>query len=198
MPGQYGTLGTPASGNTPGGRELAAAWTDANGNLWLFGGAAVDANGTQGSLNDLWEYDLAGKPPVRPPSPAPTPTFSLAAGSYNSAQTVTISDQTTGATIYYATNGTTPNANSSIYSAPIPVPTTETGRGRRSSHWKCSECDRISHLHNQPSTRGYANLQRARRDVLVCADGDDPGYNGRRDHLLHHQRNYADDKFNGL
>jgi N-acetylneuraminic acid mutarotase len=126
VPGQYGTLGTPASGNTPGGRELAAAWTDANGNLWLFGGAAVDANGTQGSLNDLWEYDLAGKPPVRPPSPAPTPTFSLAAGSYNSAQTVTISDQTTGATIYYATNGTTPNANSSIYSAPIPVPTTET------------------------------------------------------------------------
>ena len=69
---------------------------------------------------------MAGKPPVRPPSPAPTPTFSLAAGSYNSAQTVTISDQTTGATIYYATNGTTPNANSSIYSAPIPVPTTET------------------------------------------------------------------------
>jgi N-acetylneuraminic acid mutarotase len=124
--GQYGTLGTPAPVNTPGGRESGAAWTDANGNLWLFGGAAVDGNGTQGSLNDLWEYDLAGSPPVRPPSPAPTPAFSPAAGSYNSAQTVTISDQTAGATIYYTTNGTTPNANSPIYSAPIPVPTSET------------------------------------------------------------------------
>ena len=36
--GVYGTLGTAASGNTPGGREYALSWTDSNGNLWLFGG----------------------------------------------------------------------------------------------------------------------------------------------------------------
>ena len=40
--------------------------------------------------------------------PAATPTFSPAAGTYSSAQKVTISDGTTGATIYYTTNGTTP------------------------------------------------------------------------------------------
>jgi len=35
--GIYGTQGTAASTNMPGGRQEAAAWADANGNLWLFG-----------------------------------------------------------------------------------------------------------------------------------------------------------------
>ena len=39
-----------------------------------------------------------------------TPTFSPAAGSYSSAQTVTITSSTSGATICYTTNGTTPAA----------------------------------------------------------------------------------------
>ena len=37
-----------------------------------------------------------------------TPTLSQAAGSYTGTQTVTISDATSGATIYYTTNGSTP------------------------------------------------------------------------------------------
>ena len=37
-----------------------------------------------------------------------TPAISPAAGSYGSPLTVTISDTTPGATIYYTTNGTTP------------------------------------------------------------------------------------------
>jgi N-acetylneuraminic acid mutarotase len=125
VPGEYGTLGSAATGNTPGGREDSAAWTDTSGNFWLFGGGSFDAQGRQGTLNDLWEYALAGPPTVRPPSPAATPSFSLAAGTYGSAQTVTISDQTAGATIYYTTNGTAPNAYSAIYGAPIPVSNSE-------------------------------------------------------------------------
>ncbi len=125
-PGQYGTLGVPASGNTPGGRHGAAGWTDADGNLWLFGGSAFDAQGTQGTLNDLWEYTLGGTPVVAPPTPAAAPQFSLAAGTYNSAQTLAITDGTAGATIYYTTNGTVPNSGSSVYSATISVLTSET------------------------------------------------------------------------
>ena len=55
-----------------------------------------------------------------------TPTFSPAAGAYSSAQSVTISDATSSATIYYTTNGTTPTTSSTQYSGPITVSTTET------------------------------------------------------------------------
>ena len=57
---------------------------------------------------------------------AATPTFSPAAGTYTSTQSVTISDSTPGATIYYTTNGTTPTTSSSVYSGPIAVSSTET------------------------------------------------------------------------
>ena len=57
QPGVYGTFGTSAAGNTPGGREGAAAWTDRNGHLWLFGGLGNDAYGGLGYLNDLWEFN---------------------------------------------------------------------------------------------------------------------------------------------
>jgi N-acetylneuraminic acid mutarotase len=55
-PGVYGTLGTAASGNIPGARFGAVAWTDGSGNFWLFGGHGYDSTGTVGSLNDLWRY----------------------------------------------------------------------------------------------------------------------------------------------
>jgi len=54
--GTYGTLGTPASGSTPGGRSDLFSWTDPSGNFWLFGGFGYDSTVTQVELNDLWEY----------------------------------------------------------------------------------------------------------------------------------------------
>jgi hypothetical protein len=54
--GVYGTRGIAASTNIPGGRASAVSWSDASGNLWLFGGSGYDSTGTEGTLNDLWEY----------------------------------------------------------------------------------------------------------------------------------------------
>ena len=55
--GVYGTMGTAASTNIPGGRYFAMSWSDTSSNLWLFGGAGFDSTGTSGTLNDLWRFD---------------------------------------------------------------------------------------------------------------------------------------------
>ncbi len=54
--GTYGTQGTAAAANTPGARDYSVGWTDASGNLWLFGGEGFDSTDTFGGLNDLWEF----------------------------------------------------------------------------------------------------------------------------------------------
>ena len=49
------------------------------------------------------------------------PVFTPTAGTYSTDQSVSISDQSSGATIHYTTDGSTPTAASSVYSSPIPV-----------------------------------------------------------------------------
>jgi N-acetylneuraminic acid mutarotase len=61
QPGAYGTLGTAAAGNIPGSREDATTWADNSGNIWLFAGYGFDANGVEGALNDLWEFNHSTK-----------------------------------------------------------------------------------------------------------------------------------------
>ncbi|MCX7029616.1 MAG: chitobiase/beta-hexosaminidase C-terminal domain-containing protein [Spirochaetes bacterium] len=61
------------------------------------------------------------------PSPGPdletvaTPQFTPAAGAYVTDENVTITCPTSGATIYYTTDGSTPNTSSSVFSTPIAV-----------------------------------------------------------------------------
>jgi N-acetylneuraminic acid mutarotase len=57
--GDYGTIQQSDETNSPGSRFEASTWTDADGNLWLFGGLGEDATGKNGSLNDLWKYDVS-------------------------------------------------------------------------------------------------------------------------------------------
>jgi hypothetical protein len=54
--GVWGTQGTAAANNIPGPRQAGAAWSDASGSAWLFGGAGYDATLQGGFLNDLWKY----------------------------------------------------------------------------------------------------------------------------------------------
>lgn len=57
--------------------------------------------------------------------PVALPVFSVPSGNYTSTQTVTISDATPNAMIYYAINSGTPSSSSTPYSGPIKVSQTE-------------------------------------------------------------------------
>mgnify|MGYP006289257199 CR=1 FL=1 len=56
--GVYGTKGTAASGNKPGGRYASFVGKDSEGNFWIFGGFGIDSEGGSPEyLNDLWKFD---------------------------------------------------------------------------------------------------------------------------------------------
>ncbi|MCL2659521.1 MAG: kelch motif-containing protein, partial [Acidobacteriaceae bacterium] len=69
--GWYVTAGAANAANLPGSRSGARSWTDASGNLWIFGGYGWDAAAAaypapyntpaQSWLNDLWKYDASGQ-----------------------------------------------------------------------------------------------------------------------------------------
>jgi len=54
--GVYGTLGTAAAANVPGGRQASTSWVDASGNFWVFGGYNLSPTGQPNAFNDLWEF----------------------------------------------------------------------------------------------------------------------------------------------
>ena len=67
--------------------------------------------------------------PPPPPPAAATPAFWPVPGSYSqtqAGQTVTLTDSSSGATIYYTTDGTTPTTSSTKYSGALTVSSTTT------------------------------------------------------------------------
>lgn len=54
--GVYGTKGTPAATNVPGGRQAPISWTDSSGSFWLFGGYNLSPSGQPNAFNDLWKF----------------------------------------------------------------------------------------------------------------------------------------------
>ncbi len=57
--GIYGTSGIAAATNSPGGRSVAATWTEITNKFCLFGGYGYGATGSEGELSDLWQFDPA-------------------------------------------------------------------------------------------------------------------------------------------
>jgi Chitobiase/beta-hexosaminidase C-terminal domain len=115
----YNTTGSPATNGSTG---------CASGTRYA-GPVTVSSNETMYAVAGAAGYDaspMASSQYVIQPPAATPPIFSPAVGTYSSAQTVTISDATSGATIYYTTNGTTPTTSSAVYSGPITVSSSET------------------------------------------------------------------------
>ena len=96
-----------ASRDTAGGAVKFAKTTIANGKVYV------------GAAQQLSVYG-------RLIPAAAAPTYSPAWGTYISAQTVTISDATPGAIIYYTTDGSQPTTSSPVYTEPISVSATTT------------------------------------------------------------------------
>lgn len=108
-----GTLQVPAVGNIPGARYGPATWTDKSGNFWLFSG---------GTTNDLWEY----QPSVSTLPAAATPIFSLEPVTYSAGGPLMIANGMANAAIYYTTDGTTPTFASTPYTGPLTLASSET------------------------------------------------------------------------
>jgi hypothetical protein len=141
-PGVYGSAQTVAITDSTAGSNICFAFAPAfplpnnNGGCAAGGGTPYTGPITISSTQTL--RAMAGTNYTAPPSSmtaatytigtptAATPTFSPAAGTYTSTQTVTVTDSTAGASIFCTTNGTTPTPSSPHYTGPFTVSSTQT------------------------------------------------------------------------
>ena len=106
---------TPTTGSTRYSGPIAVSGVGTKVTIRAF--AVVP--GDSASLIAISSYSIG--PPVGAGLQAATPQFSPAAGGYSSDQSVTISDATSGARIYYTTDGSTPTTSSNAYSGAVAV-----------------------------------------------------------------------------
>jgi sugar lactone lactonase YvrE len=107
-----GLSGFSGDGGAAGAAELNSPYSvafDASGNLYF---------------TDTYNYRV--RKVTFASQTTATPAFSVAAGTYATPQSVTITDTTPGATIYYTTDASTPSPASTAYIGPITVSSTET------------------------------------------------------------------------
>ncbi len=131
-------------------------------------------------------------------SAAATPTFSPAPGTYTSVQTVTISDATPGATIYYTTDGTTPTSSSTKYTGSITVSSSETINAVAVVSGLGNSAVAKRGLHVEPPAGADAGDLGGHRHLHLHPDGEDYRRDPGSEDLLHNRRQYADGEFDAL
>lgn len=121
------TAYTVKSGTTSGGETSLTTGVTAttytatgltNGTTYYFTVIATDSTGPGLASNEASATPSAGT--------VATPSISPAGGTYTAAQTVTLSDATTGSIVYYTTDGSTPTTSSTVYDGSISVTASET------------------------------------------------------------------------
>lgn len=89
--------------------------------------AALLGAGLLSSCNSGTDANSGASSSTPTPTPAvAVPAFSPAGGTYKGAQTVSVSCATSGATIWYTTDGSAPSTSSTRYSAAIQVASSRT------------------------------------------------------------------------
>ena len=128
--------------------------------------------------------------------PVATPAFDPPAGTYADGQSVTISCVTTGAVIYYTTDGSTPTSSSMLYSVPIVVSSNLTLNAIAVTNGMAdsdvANCQSISVALRTPTFSPPAG------HVYERAVGDDLMRDARRHDLLHHRRQHAVELFDAV
>src|SRR6202035_3196399 len=104
------------------GTRFASTWLRIAANSCCAAWLVVFAAGCGGASS-------APPPPPPPPPVAATPAFWPVPGSYSqtqAGQSVTLADSSSGAKIYYTTDGTTPTTSSAQFSSPLKITSTAT------------------------------------------------------------------------
>jgi alpha-tubulin suppressor-like RCC1 family protein len=102
-----------------------------DGRVWGWGDSARGQLGEVTTSPRLTASPLGRAAPVLAPGQSvATPTFAPVAGAYSSNQNVTISCSTSGASIYFTTDGTDPTTSSTPYTSPVLVDHTLTLKAR--------------------------------------------------------------------
>lgn len=109
---------TPAPSNTLAVLRASNGCTDTNNNASDFATGAPNPRNTASPLNVCSSLTVA------------TPTFAPPAGTYFTAQNVVISTTTSGASIYYTTDGSDPTESSTPYTIPVNISTNTTLKAR--------------------------------------------------------------------
>ena len=100
------------------------------------------------------------------------PTLSVASGTYQTAQSVTITCPTAGASIYYTTDGTTPTTSSTPYTGAIIVDEAKTIKAiAKYAAWDCSDvvsADYVFQTKNPTMSVASGSYQTAQSVSLAC------------------------------